>query len=679
MFLVTIACGCGGGSSTSSNTGQSPDPPSQPAAPAASPWSLRFASNSGNLANSIFVDANLIQSSAGITAPAMRVQGACVSPTPTTETFTGTLGSTVSLTVAYGGVTMLLTGTLATDGNSMTGTYTMSGACGVDNGRWAGFKVAAITGSYSGFLQATDSYVLNGYIQGDFAVDTNFNVSGNFGSSVPCFSNLNVQGVQIGGAFSGTAAGGSAQFNFESSDIGSDSMTGLLTVNQACYPFGNGPSGAAFTLTKGTSASTIAVPNLPPVLTAVSPTKVANVDLGGVNVLGSNFTSKSQVLIDGMPAYVTSLISPGFLSASLLQMIGQGVHSVSVTDSGNTSNILPLTVYVPSQGPQSFLSPSLLASVNTSPGPISVADINGDGIPDLFVPGSTETLPPTPGRVFVGRGDGTFQFAANTSPNGFMVADLNGDGLAELIGYDDNELLIWPGSGDPAYNTSPLTVSPAPLIGNPRIMKVTDIDGDGHLDVIVNGTIYFGRGNLQFDVVQTNSAWPFAIGDFNGDGKPDIFAGAYTLLNNGNRTFTSIPSLLSQYVSSVSVGDFNGDGILDLVTTNLNTSSGGILLINYGRGDGTFYIQGEISTADSIQSIAVGDFNHDGRLDVATGFLTTPQIGVFTNDGQGGFQVSNAPSGGRANQVVEADFNRDGKPDLAVLTDFANVWILLGK
>lgn len=335
---------------------------------------------------------------------------------------------------------MLLTGTLATDGNSMTGTYTMSGACGVDNGRWAGFKVAAITGSYSGFLQAADSYILNGSIQGNFAIDTSFNVSGNFASSVPCFSNLNVQGVQIGGAFSGAAAGASAQFNFESSDIGFDSMTGLLTVNQACVPFGNGPSGAAFTLTKGSSSTGIAVPNLPPVLTAVSPTKAANVDLGGVNVLGSNFTSKSQVLIDGIPAYVTLPISSGFLSASFLQLIGQGVHSVSVTDSGATSNTLSLTVYSPGPGPQPFLSPSLITSNVPEVRPISIADVNGDGIPDLFFPGSTAFSNfGAAGSVFLGRGDGTFEFAGTTAPNGFMIADLNGDGFAELIGSDGNQ------------------------------------------------------------------------------------------------------------------------------------------------------------------------------------------------------------------------------------------------
>lgn len=204
-------------------------------------------------------------------------------------------------------------------------------------------------------------------------------------------------------------------------------------------------------------------------------------------------------------------------------------------------------------------------------------------------------------------------------------------------------------------------------------MKVADIDGDGHLDLIARGTIYFGRGNLQFDVVQTNFGDPLVVGDFNGDGKLDVFSGSTTFLNNGNRTFTSIPSLLGPSLDADAVA-----GILDLATSETDTSSGGMLLIDYGRGDGTFYVQGEIATADRIWSIAVGDFNGDGKSDIVTGFLTTPQIGVFTNDGQGGFQVSNASSGGTQNQIVSVDLNKDGKPDLAV-ANASGAWVLLAK
>jgi hypothetical protein len=314
---------------------------------------------------------------------------------------------------------------------------------------------------------------------------------------------------------------------------------------------------------------------------------------------------------------------------------------------------------------------------------MSIADVNGDGIPDIFIPGSDPTAGGSDGTVYLGHGDGTFQLAGVTSPKAFIIADLNGDGFAELIGADEDngQLLIWPGTGDSSFNSTPLTFSSFPLVGYPPMIKVADIDGDGHLDIIVRGNIYFGKGNLQFDAVQTSFGDPFAIGDFNNDGKLDVFTGSETYLNNGNRTFTSVFSGLnpSSAVDAVT-GDFNGDGILDLATSYTGLSSGGLVLINYGRGDGTFYTQGEVGTADPIKSIAVGDFNGDGRDDIVVGVLIAPQIGVLTNDGQGGFQITYTPSGGTGNQgseLVEADLNRDGKPDLAVLTDSAKAWILL--
>jgi len=73
------------------------------------PWSFRFVSSSGSSANSLTVDANLIQSSGGTSAAAIQVQGACVSPALASESLTGTLGNAASLTVTYGGVNMLLT------------------------------------------------------------------------------------------------------------------------------------------------------------------------------------------------------------------------------------------------------------------------------------------------------------------------------------------------------------------------------------------------------------------------------------------------------------------------------------------------------------------------------------------------------------------------------------------
>jgi hypothetical protein len=683
--IIVIGCGGGSGGSgsggsgaggSSSGTSSGTSTATQPSGQNQVPWAFRFAASSQNSQKPLTVDANLVVSSTDINSTTIEIQGGCTTPSSASESVTGAIsGNAVSITVAYGGETVLLTGTLATDRSSMGGSYSATGTCGPDSGRWAAFKIAAANGSgngngpsYVGVLQPGDSYVPIGGIVASLTTDASLNVSGIFNSSVPCFNNLTVTGTQIGARIQGTgtdASGTPLQFAFVADDATFHSMTGSITVNGTC-PFVNG---IIFNLTPPNVSvgAGITVPDLPPVLSEVSPSKVANLPLSGITVFGSNFTSKSQVFIDGNAA-ITSFLNTGVLSAGTTQIFAVGTHSVSVTTDGGTSATLPLVVYTALQGPQPFLPPS--SPTPSGVGRMSIADVNGDGIPDLFVAGT----------VFLGQGDGTFKFGGNAPPNAFMIAELNGDGLAELIGYNGNQLLIWPGTGDPTFSVSPLTFPSFPLVSTPVIAQVADIDGDGHLDLIVRGTIYFGRGNLQFDVVQSNFGDPLAVGDFNDDGKLDILTDGQTVLNTGNRTFTLISSGLNSS-SAATVADFNGDGILDIASTFLNTSSGGELLVNYGRGDGTFYLQGLIGTPDRIESIAVADLNHDGRPDIVTSFITTAQVGAFTNDGQGAFQVAyaSAPSGSNGNQLLEADLNRDGKPDLVILNGSGNVYVMLGK
>jgi len=192
-------------------------------------------------------------------------------------------------------------------------------------------------------------------------------------------------------------------------------------------------------------------------------------------------------------------------------------------------------------------------------------------------------------------------------------------------------------------------------------LKIADIDRDGHVDIIVQGTIYFGQGNFQFESAQFASLFgPFAIGDLNNDGLPDIVGGGMTLLNQGNRSFKAILSNVPSSADGPVLADFNGDGFLDLATF-----SGNVVQVAYGLGNGTFYVQGTLSLPDQISSIISSDFNVDGKPDIAIGFLNSHEVTVLTNDGQGGFQLFSFASG-RSLQLLVGDFNKDGKPDLAV-------------
>jgi hypothetical protein len=155
-----------------------------------------------------------------------------------------------------------------------------------------------------------------------------------------------------------------------------------------------------------------------------------------------------------------------------------------------------------------------------------------------------------------------------------------------------------------------------------------------------------------------------AVGDFNGDGQPDIVAAgdgyACVYLNNGNGSFAAPQTYVltgSLTTDSVAVGDFNRDGKLDIVTANSDST----VSVLRNNGNGTFGAAQNYAIGGPGNSVAVGDFNHDGYLDVVT---TGTEMDVLWNKGDGTFGAYQkvGPAG---NNVVAADFNGDGFPDLA--------------
>ena len=130
--------------------------------------------------------------------------------------------------------------------------------------------------------------------------------------------------------------------------------------------------------------------------------------------------------------------------------------------------------------------------------------------------------------------------------------------------------------------------------------------------------------------------------------------------------------------NSVAHGDFNGDGKTDLAVSNNNTSNVSVLL---GNGDGTFQPRVNYSTATNPQSVALADFNGDGRLDIVTANRGSNNVSVLLGNGDGTFQTRvNYGAATSPRSVVIGDFNGDGKLDLAVANATSNnVSVLLGN
>jgi hypothetical protein len=330
------------------------------------------------------------------------------------------------------------------------------------------------------------------------------------------------------------------------------------------------------------------------------------------------------------------------------------------------------------------LAPGVLYSTTSSLNGATAGDFNGDGKPDLaiasfnshgvwvflndgaggFAPGSLNLVGSDPSYVAVGdfNEDGKADLAVTDLANGGMLSTLLGQGDGTFV----------------AGTSSPAGPNPATLV-------VGDLDADGHLDVVVGAytatpwhtvSVLRGLGNGGFAATAYYDVggWDYpsfpALGDFNEDGKLDLAvgvgAGISTLLGDGLGGFGSPTVHGTDYPGWIAAADFDLDGHLDLAAA----SASGVLLLS-GAGDGSFGSP-QYHSGVTAGVLSVGDLNGDGRPDLAV--VGSDGLSILRGDGAAGFdQPATLPAGIYPGPVAVADINLDGNQDFAVSDTISGV------
>ncbi|MBD1815051.1 DUF4347 domain-containing protein, partial [Microcoleus sp. FACHB-DQ6] len=361
------------------------------------------------------------------------------------------------------------------------------------------------------------------------------------------------------------------------------------------------------------------------------------------------------------------------------------------------------------------LAPKVDFITGFRPYSVSIGDFNGDGKPDLATANEfssnvsillNTTTPGATTPTFATNVD----FPTGINPRFVSIGDFNLDGKPDLAvantGSDSASILLnttATGAATPSFATK----VDLPTGDGPFSVSIGDFNSDNLPDLAVTN-VTSNTASILLNTTPTGATTPtfatkvdlptgteprsVSIGDFNGDNLPDLAvantsSNTASILLNTTATGAATPTFAPQVTFptgnrpfSVSIGDINGDNLPDLAVANFNENSASILLNTTATGAATptFAPQVPFPTGASPVSVSIGDFNLDGKPDLAVANFISSNASILLNT-----TPTNATSptfatnvdfgtGDRPFSLSIGDFNRDGKPDLAVPDTLSN-------
>ncbi len=474
------------------------------------------------------------------------------------------------------------------------------------------------------------------------------------------------------------------------------------------------------TFTIGPVSTVTGVPSDQPVTGVFKTGDVKDLLVGGTVLFGAGNGSFTVGPTNAAIASATNYLFPGAVGS----LRNNGKLDVVVTQPGFVS------IYFGDGDGTFTVGPTYAALPDYMQ--VTITDVDGDGNPDIVLGTSTGGVYTEGGydtplpmfQILMGLGNGTFvdspvynqgTYGDPGNPNNtgqeIASADFNGDSKADVLVFDQSNnggspssLLMLPGNGTGALGTS---VTSSINIG-PSFLVAAKMNHDTLPDAVLAGyslsaspqlSVLVNQGNGTFagekDYSLPNTAVSLAVGDFNGDGIPDVAvgvssvatgsgpSGVYVLLGQSNGTLgapVQIDSSLNP--TGLAAGSLTTDGRTDLVVADQGYFSyvgsgqqiNGALHVYLGNANGTFTAAtAPTTTATNYSVAALGDLNNDGKLDlIVAGNVAgtsagtgTPNVYTLQGNGDGTFRAANTLSlagqdGIGATSILLADFNKSG-------------------